>query len=84
VVFVTVRASGGRGNTAGENWPRNAFLRAGRVRTPVFRLGVVASAEWADHRVLTPGFNMATLPAVAALGRGGGRVGSFNHKVAAI
>jgi len=50
----------------------------------VLRLGVVASAERADYRVFAPGLDMAKLPAVAALGRGGRWVGSFNHTVAAI
>ena len=45
---------------------------------------MVASAERADHRVFAPGLDMAKHPAVAALGRGGRWVGSFNHTVAAI
>jgi len=50
----------------------------------VLRLGVVASSKRADHGVFAPGFDMAKLPAVAALGRGRRRVGSFNHTVAAV
>jgi len=45
---------------------------------------VVASAKWADHGVLAPGFDMAKPPAVAALGRSRGWVASFNHTVAAV
>ena len=61
-----------------------AFSRAGWVRTPVFRLGVVASAKRAVHGVVAPGLDMAKHPALAALGRGGRWVGSLNHTVAAI
>ena len=50
----------------------------------MFRLEVVASAKRADHGVLAPGFDMAKLAAVEALGRGRRWVGSLNHMVAAI
>ena len=50
----------------------------------MLRLGVVARAKRADHGVLAPGFDMAKLPAVAALGRGRRWVGSLNHTVAAV
>jgi len=84
VVCVAVGTLGGRSNTPVENRPQIALHRAGRVPTSVFRLGVVAWAEWVDHGALAPGFDMAKLPAVAALGRGGRWVGSLNHTVAAI
>jgi len=50
----------------------------------MFRLGVVASAELADHGVLGPGFDIAKFPPIPVLGRGGQSVGSFNDTVAAI
>jgi len=50
----------------------------------VLGLRVVASAKRADHEVFAPGLDMAKLPAVAALGRGGRWVCSLNHTVAAI
>jgi len=78
VVFIAIGTSGRRGNTTVENGSLVAFLRAGRVGAPVHRFGVVASAEWADHGVLAPGFDMAKLPAVAALDRGRRRVSSLN------
>jgi len=45
---------------------------------------VVAGAKRADHGVFAPGLDMAKLPTIASLGRGGRWVGSLNHTVAAI
>jgi len=50
----------------------------------VLRLGVVASTELAGYGVLASGFDVAKLPAVAALGRGERLVGPFNHTIGAI
>ena len=47
-------------------------------------LGVVAGTEGTHDRVLASGLDMAKLPSIPALGRGGRGVGSFNHTVAAI
>jgi len=84
VVPIAIGASGGGGNTAVENGPQIPLSQAGQVRTPVFRLGIVASPKRADYRILAPGLDMAKLPAVVALGRGRQWVGSFNYVVAAI
>ena len=73
VGFPTVRAAGGRGNAAVQGRFEVALLRAGGVGAAVLGFGVRTRAKGADSGVLASLFDVAKLPAVAALcERGGG------------
>ena len=83
VVFGTVRASCGRGNTAVEDWFEIAPFGAGWVGAAVLSFSVRARAEGAYSGVSAAGFDMAQSPAVIALFGGGRGIGSFDNVVAA-
>ena len=82
--FPTVRAASRRGNAAVQGQFEVALLRAGGVGATVLRLRVGTGAKGADSRILASLFDMAKLPAVAALCGGGGRVDAFDNTVFAI
>ena len=84
VGFPTVRAAGGRGNAAVQGGFEIALLRAGGVGAAVLGFGVRTRAKGADSGVLASLFDMAKLPAVAALCERGGRVGAFDNTIFAV
>ena len=83
VGFPTVRAASRRSNAAVQGWFEVALLRAGGVGAAVLRLRVGTGAKGADSRILASLFDVAKLPAVAALCEMGGRVGAFDNTVCA-
>ena len=84
VGFPTVRAAGGRGNAAVQGGFEVALLQAGGVGAAVLGFGVGTRAKGADSGVLASLFDMAKLPAVAALCERGGRVGAFDNTIFAV
>ena len=82
--FATVGAAGWRGNAAIQGRFKVAFLRAGGVGAAVLSLGVGTGAKGADSRILASLFDVAKLPAIAALCERGGGVGAFDNTVLAI
>ena len=82
--FPAVRAAGRRGNAAVQGGFKVALVRAGGVGAAVLGLEVRTRAKGADSRVLASLFDMAKLPAVAALCERGGSVGAFDHTIFAV
>ena len=67
VGFPAVGAAGRGGNAAIRGRFKVALFRAGGVGAAVLRLGVGTGAKEADSQILASLFDMAKLPAVAAL-----------------
>ena len=84
VGFPAVGAAGRRGNAAVQGRFKIAFFRAGGVGAAVLRLGVGTGTKGADSRILASLFDMAKLPAVAALCERGGGIGVFDNTVLAV
>ena len=82
--FPAVGAAGRRGNAAIQGRFKVAVFRAGEVGAAVLRLGVGTGANGADSRILASLFDMAKLPAVAALCERGGVIGTFDNTVLAV
>ena len=84
VGFPAVGAAGRRGNAAIQGRFEVAFFRAGGVGAAMLRLGVGTGAKGADSRILASLFDMAKLPAVAALCERGGGIGAFDNTILAV
>ena len=84
VGFPAVGAAGREGNAAIPGRFKVAFFQAGGVGAAVLRLGVGTRAKGADSRILASLFDMAKLPAVAALCERGGGVGELDNTVLAV
>ena len=84
VGFPTVRAAGRRGNAAVQGGFEGALFQAGGVGAAVLRLRVRTGAKGTDSQILASLFDVAKLPAVAALCERGGRVGAFDSTIFAV
>ena len=84
VGFPAVGAAGQGGNATIQGRFKVAFSRAGGVGAAVLRLGVGTGAKGADSRILASLFDMAKLPAVAALCERGGVIGALDNTVLAV
>ena len=82
--FPAVGAAGRRGNAAVQGRFKVALFRAGGVGAAVLRLGVGTGAKGADSWILASLFDVAKLPAVAALCERGGGIGTFDNTVLAV
>ena len=82
--FPTVKAAGRGGNTAVQGRFEVALFRAGGVEAGMLRLREGTGVKGADSRIFASLFDMAKLPAVAALCERGGRVGAFDNTIFAV
>ena len=84
MIFTTVGTAGGGGHATVEDGAEVTLLGTRGIRKAVLRLGVRARAERTNSGGLAALLDMAKLPAVAALGEGGGREGAFDGTIATI
>ena len=84
MVFTTVGTAGGGGHTTVKDGTKVALLGTRGVRAAMLGLGVRAGAERTNSGRLAALLDMTKLPAVAALGEGGGREGAFDGTITTI
>ena len=84
MIFTTVGTAGGGGHATVEDGAEVTLLGTGGIRAAVLRLRVRARTKRTNSGSLAALLDMAKLPAVAALGEGGGGEGAFDGAIASI